>query len=114
MKIGRQVPEWELKLELSSSSGSKLADLYLLRERASDPVLVDMSLLGGEFRTAVSGAVDRTISRVLVADGIQEITEGVLPAKAASGGILSQPVFALAGNSASSGFKTRQDASRNS
>jgi hypothetical protein len=83
--LDRLAPEWELKLELKSSSGTKLADLYLFRERAVDPVLVDMSLLSNEFRAAVSNAVDRAIGRVLVADATRGILESIVEVRAVGG-----------------------------
>ena len=57
-------PQWELRLELNSSSGGKLGDLCLFRAQASDPLLVDINLLDHEFRTAVCDALERAISRV--------------------------------------------------
>lgn len=60
-------PQWELKLELTSSSGAKLGDLYLFRERASGALPLDVSLLGNEFREVVSGAIDRTVRGVAAA-----------------------------------------------
>lgn len=84
-EIDCAAPEWELKLELTSSSGSKFADLFLFRQRASDPVLVDVSLMSNEFRTAVSNAVYRAIGGVLVADRTQGRIEDVLEVTAAGG-----------------------------
>jgi hypothetical protein len=59
-------PQWELRLELNSSSGSKLGDLHLFRELASDPLLVDLNLVDHEFRAAVSALVEQAVSRMPV------------------------------------------------
>jgi len=85
MDINRPAPEWELKLELTSPEGSKFADLYLFRARASDPVLVDMSLLSDEFRSAVASAVDRAIRRVPAADTTQERIDGAVGVRVVAG-----------------------------
>ncbi len=54
-------PQWELRLEMTSSTGDWLGDLFILRARASEPMWVDVNLLTGEFRTAVSEVVNRAI-----------------------------------------------------
>jgi UDP-GlcNAc:undecaprenyl-phosphate/decaprenyl-phosphate GlcNAc-1-phosphate transferase len=59
-------PQWELRLELNSSSGSKLGDLHLFRQLASDPLLVDLNLVDHEFRAAVSVVVEQAIGRMPV------------------------------------------------
>ena len=70
---GSLPPQWELKLELtSSSSGSRFGYLCLFRERDSDPLLLDMNLLGDEFRVGVSGAVERALDRVPIARVVRE------------------------------------------
>jgi UDP-GlcNAc:undecaprenyl-phosphate GlcNAc-1-phosphate transferase len=53
--------EWELKLELRCPTGSRLADLFILRARASEPLWVDFNLLNSEFRIAISEVVNRAI-----------------------------------------------------
>lgn len=75
-------PEWELKLELTSPSGSKLGDFFLFRARASEPLWIDIDLLSGELRTAVSVAVNRAIGRILTARKSPENSQVVLSAKA--------------------------------
>ena len=72
--------QWELKLELTSSSGGKLADLYLLRERASDALLLDMNLLGDEFRNAVSNMIDRALSRISPRAGVPDKSSNLVSA----------------------------------
>jgi hypothetical protein len=85
VELDQARPEWELRLELKSSSGSKLADLYLLRGRASDPFLIDVNLLGDEYRAAMSDMIARTISRVLTPEEAQEKSDPVLAMTTASG-----------------------------
>lgn len=75
------VPEWELKLELASRSGSKLGDLFISRIKASEPLWVDINLLNGEFRAAVSEAVNR----IPVDTDYEELSNADLPALRASG-----------------------------
>jgi UDP-GlcNAc:undecaprenyl-phosphate GlcNAc-1-phosphate transferase len=81
-------PEWELKLELTSSSGDKLADLYLFRERSSDPLLIDMCLIGDEFRSAISVVVEQAFRRILISSRIDQKSEHVLAIGTASGSLL--------------------------
>jgi UDP-GlcNAc:undecaprenyl-phosphate GlcNAc-1-phosphate transferase len=83
LELDLKAPEWELKLELTSSSGNKLADFYLFRKRASEPLLVDMSLIGDEFRTSISGIVDRAIVRI-IANRTEENTQRILAMKMTS------------------------------
>jgi hypothetical protein len=68
MEMDLSAPQWELKLELTSPSGSRLGDLYLFRERASGALPMDISLLGNEFRDVVSTVIDRTVRGVAVAN----------------------------------------------
>jgi len=75
--------QWELKLELTSPSGGKLANLYLLRERASDALLLDMNLLGDEFRDAVSDVVARALGRISAQAGVREKSEGSIAVRTA-------------------------------
>jgi hypothetical protein len=75
--------QWQLKLELTSSSGARLGDLNLFRESASDPLLVDMNLLGDEFRIAISVAVERALGRISEGREAQEKSPSIL-ARAAS------------------------------
>jgi UDP-GlcNAc:undecaprenyl-phosphate GlcNAc-1-phosphate transferase len=78
-------PQWELRLELTSSSGNKLADLYLFRERSSGLFLLDMSLIGNEFQSAISVAVERAFQRILIPGRTEEKPERVLAMRAVSG-----------------------------
>jgi UDP-GlcNAc:undecaprenyl-phosphate GlcNAc-1-phosphate transferase len=75
---------WQLKLELTSSAGTKLGDLNLFRESASDPLLVDMNLLGDELRIAISGAVERALGRITEASEAREKTPDILSRAASS------------------------------
>jgi hypothetical protein len=68
-------PQWELKLELTSASGEKLGELNVFRERASDPLLVDMSLLDGDFRIAVSCALEGALERLCAFSKVEEKSE---------------------------------------
>ncbi len=80
-------PQWELKIELTSASGDKLGDLYLLRERASDNLAVDVNLLGNEFRRMMSRAIERAARRFPVPiAAAQEKSERVLTMKVKSVG----------------------------
>jgi len=74
---GSLPPQWELRLGLTSSSGGKFGDLYLFRPRASDPLFVDMNLLGNEFRISVSCAVERAIGRIPATERAPEQPQGV-------------------------------------
>jgi len=78
MEIDLSAPQWELKLELTSSSGGKLGDLHLFRERASGALPMDVSLLGNEFRDVVSLAVDRTVRSISMARAAQQKSEPAL------------------------------------
>jgi UDP-GlcNAc:undecaprenyl-phosphate/decaprenyl-phosphate GlcNAc-1-phosphate transferase len=114
-EIDRPAPEWELKLELSSAAGPKVADLYLFCERASNPILVDMNLLGGEFRTAIADAVGQVIWDGLAADGAGELLEGALTGNVTGGESYKRTsVFKLAANSASPRVDTHKVAAPNS
>lgn len=71
-------PQWELRLELNSSSGTKLGDLHLFRELASDPLLVDLNLVAHEFRATVSAFVEQAIGRIPVAaEPLQKAQDGL-------------------------------------
>ena len=82
---GRDRPssQWELKLELVSSSGRKVADLYLFRERASDALLVDMTLLGDEFRGAISDMVDGALAQIPAHAEVMEKSTSLVSVRAA-------------------------------
>jgi UDP-GlcNAc:undecaprenyl-phosphate GlcNAc-1-phosphate transferase len=66
------VPEWELRLELTYPTGSRLGDLFILRTKASEPIWVDINLLNSEFRTAVSEVVNRAIWLIPLASRVSE------------------------------------------
>lgn len=71
-------PQWELRLELNFSSGSKLGDLHLFRELASDPLLVDLNLVDHEFRTTVSAVVEQAIGRISVpTESLEKAQDGL-------------------------------------
>jgi UDP-GlcNAc:undecaprenyl-phosphate/decaprenyl-phosphate GlcNAc-1-phosphate transferase len=53
--------EWELKLKLTCPDGGRLGDMFIIRAKASEPLWLDINLLNGEFRTAVSEVVNRVI-----------------------------------------------------
>ena len=55
-------PGWELKFELFSNSGDRWGQFSVFRECFEEPLLVDINLLNGEFRRALSAAVDRTLT----------------------------------------------------
>jgi len=81
-EIDLPAPEWELRLELTSSLKDKLGDLYLLRERTSNNLAVDLNLLANEFRVGMSRAIDRAARRFPVPIAApQEKSERVLTMK---------------------------------
>jgi hypothetical protein len=56
-------PGWELKLELSSHSGTRRGYFSLLRNHSRDLLLVDLNLLTVGFPAALSGAIERAMLR---------------------------------------------------
>jgi len=77
--------EWELKLELRCPTGGRLADLFILRARASEPLWVDFNLLNSEFRTAISEVVNRAMWLVPLASRASERSSVLVPAAQVSG-----------------------------
>ena len=53
--------EYELRLLLTTRSGISIGDLRLSRERATSPQRFDMNLLCNDFRSAVAGALERSV-----------------------------------------------------
>jgi hypothetical protein len=59
-------PPWELRLELITSSGYRMGHFSLFRTWIKDPLLLDVDLFSCEFRSALSGALHRTLIRIQV------------------------------------------------
>ena len=59
-------PPWELRLELITSSGYRMGHFSLFRTWIKDPLLLDVDLFSCEFRSALSGALHRSLNRVQV------------------------------------------------
>ena len=57
---------WELRLELITSSGYRMGHFSLFRTWIRDPLLLDVDLFSYEFRSALSGALHRTLKRIQV------------------------------------------------
>ncbi|MGA2813959.1 MAG: MraY family glycosyltransferase, partial [Candidatus Acidiferrum sp.] len=79
-------PQWELNLELSSPGGASLGTLSLFRERAADPLLVDINLLGAEFRAAIAGLLESAIEKIPAVPPIQEKPHALLSSASRAGG----------------------------
>ena len=57
-------PPWELRLELDSSSGDRWGFLSLLRACSAKPIALDLNILAGDFRSALSKAVEKACDRM--------------------------------------------------
>ena len=56
-------PQWELNLELASSSGQKCGFFSIYRRLSDKPLLLDVNLLSDGFQVALAGAVYRAVLR---------------------------------------------------
>jgi hypothetical protein len=74
-----QNPAWELRLELVTSSGLRVAHVSLFRTHVENPLLVDVDLFSYEFRTALSGALHRAMNPIQVSPR-RGLREGSAPA----------------------------------
>ena len=79
-------PEWELRFELLTSSGSRWGQFSVFRECSEEPLLVDINLLSGEFRRTLTDAAQRAATRAQLLVRELEAKEKQLIAKAASAG----------------------------
>jgi UDP-GlcNAc:undecaprenyl-phosphate/decaprenyl-phosphate GlcNAc-1-phosphate transferase len=73
---------WELRLELVKSSGLRgahVSHVSLFRTHVETPLLVDVDLFSGEFRTALSGALHRAMNPIQVS-ARRGMREGSVPA----------------------------------
>jgi UDP-GlcNAc:undecaprenyl-phosphate GlcNAc-1-phosphate transferase len=61
-------PAWELRLELTMSSGYRMGYFSLLRMQVESPLLVDVDLFNKDFRNALSNAVFRAINQIQVCE----------------------------------------------
>jgi len=61
---GLDDPPWELRLELMSASNERWGYLSLVRVSEGRPIALDVNVLAGEFRTALSKAVTRACRRM--------------------------------------------------
>ena len=57
-------PPWELRLELAMASTGRWGYLSLIRVRDGRPISLDVNVLTGEFRAALSRAVERACQRL--------------------------------------------------
>jgi UDP-GlcNAc:undecaprenyl-phosphate/decaprenyl-phosphate GlcNAc-1-phosphate transferase len=69
-------PAWELRIELTTRSGDRIGYFSLFRTGIESPLLVDVDLFSYEFRSALSGAMHRAVSRIQVS----AMREGSAPA----------------------------------
>ena len=77
-------PEWEIRVELTTTSGDKWGQFSVYRECFEDPILFDIHLLNGEFRRVLVEAIHRGIARVQSAASQKETKKTYLIASAAS------------------------------
>jgi hypothetical protein len=56
-------PGWELRLQLTTSSGYRWGYFSLFRSRADEDVLLDINLLNSDFRTQLCEALQEAVSR---------------------------------------------------
>lgn len=68
-------PPWELRLELITSSGYHMGHFSLFRTWIKEPLLLDVDLFSCEFRSALSGALHRTLNRIQLS-ARREVHEG--------------------------------------
>jgi hypothetical protein len=78
------IPAWELRLELITGSGYRQGVFSLLRVHIENPLLLDVNLLGYEFRMALSSAVQRAMNRIPTAASSEVREKFAVTAKVAS------------------------------
>jgi UDP-GlcNAc:undecaprenyl-phosphate GlcNAc-1-phosphate transferase len=61
---GMDEPPWELRLELTSGPNERWGYLFLSRASDGNPIALDVNVLAGQFRAAVSHAVKRACVRL--------------------------------------------------
>lgn len=61
---GSDEAPWELRLELTSTSNGRWGYVSLIRECSGKPIVLDVNVLSGEFRGALSDAVQRACDRM--------------------------------------------------
>lgn len=61
-------PPWELRLELMSNSSERWGYVSLLRVSDGKPIALDLNVLAGDFRAALSKAVNRACQRLEMAN----------------------------------------------
>jgi UDP-GlcNAc:undecaprenyl-phosphate GlcNAc-1-phosphate transferase len=57
-------PPWELKLELLTHSSDRWGYFSLIRMSNQDPLSLDLNMLTEEFRSSLSGAIERAITQL--------------------------------------------------
>lgn len=57
-------PSWELKLDLTTDSANRWGYFSLIRMSNADSLLLDVNMLTEEFRSSLSGAIERATHRV--------------------------------------------------
>ena len=57
-------PSWELKLDLTTNSANRWGYISLIRMSNADSLLLDVNMLTEEFRTSLSGTIERATPRV--------------------------------------------------
>jgi hypothetical protein len=57
-------PSWELKLDLTTDSANRWGYVSLIRMSNADSLLLDVNMLTEEFRTSLSGTIERATPRV--------------------------------------------------
>jgi hypothetical protein len=82
-------PPWELRLELTTSSGNRMGHFSLFRTWIKDPLLLDVDLFSCEFRCALSGALHRTLNRIQVSARHEVHDRSVSPATLSSSSAVS-------------------------
>ena len=82
--FGFSGPEWEIKIELLTSSGHRWGKFSVYRKCFEDPLLVDIHLLNGEFRRVLSEAIRRAVDHARLTTRERESPEAHLIGRAVS------------------------------
>jgi UDP-GlcNAc:undecaprenyl-phosphate/decaprenyl-phosphate GlcNAc-1-phosphate transferase len=84
-RLGSSEPGWEIRVELLTGSGVRWGQFSVFRECFEEPLLFDIHLLNGNFRTILVDAIHRAVTRKQLAVRELETKETRLVAQAASG-----------------------------